>query len=773
MRAVESVAEGELVAVAAQRNPDQEEPRIDDLHPVGTLAIVRRPDKIPELGGAMPIALDGIGRIRLGEELQRYPFLRARVERIESIAPDDDDAAFGILRTRLVELTAELVTHSLTLPDDLVAFARQLSDAGALADVVAAGVVEVAIERHALLEELDVRRRIEKLIEIVRRERTAQKLRDELHTEVEERIGERQRELLLREQLSAIRKELGETDEGLAGVSTLRDNLRTAGLPPEALAEAERELERLGHMSLGSPEYSLSRTYIETLASLPWTKVSTRTIDLRRAASILDEDHFDLSKVKERILEYLAVQKLNPALKAPVLCLVGPPGVGKTSLGASMARAMGREFVRASLGGVHDEAEIRGHRRTYVGAMPGQILRGLQRAGTRDPLFLLDEVDKLGRDHHGDPYAALLEVLDPDQNAKFHDNYIDLPFDLSRVLFVCTANSLDPLPPALRDRMELLELAGYVEDEKLQIAMRHLVPRVAAEHGLAVPRDIQFEPAAIREIVTSYTHEAGVRRLEQNIAAICRKRARQLAESRRGRRLVTPTGVRKLLGVPLHRSESELVARTREPGVAIGLAWTPGGGDTLLVEARRIPRGRGKVTFTGQLGDVMEESAKAAVTWVRASADDYGIDAGLFSVEDLHIHFPSGSIPKDGPSAGVVLVAALISLYTGRSVSPHVAMTGEITLSGHLLPVSGLKEKLLAARRSGITDVVLPAANEPDVREDVPPHIFHGLTLHYAKTIEAALKIAIPSSALATHAASPRHSPSARHAYAARSHRQA
>ena len=771
LRAIDAVQDGGIIAVAAQKNPEQDEPRIADLHPIGTLAIVRRPASIPELGAAIPIALDGIGRIRLDRELQHAPYLRAKVERIESIAPADDDVSFNILRTRLVELVAELVTHSLTLPDDLVAFSRQLGDAGALADVVAAGIVEVATERHELLAELDVRRRIEKLIEVVRRERIAQKLRDELHTEVEERIGERQRELLLREQMNAIRKELGEGDEGFAGIGALRDNLRTAGLPPEALAEAERELERLGHMSLGSPEYSLSRTYVETLASLPWTKLSGRAIDLKRAGAILDEDHFDLAKVKERVLEFLAVQKLNPALKAPVLCLVGPPGVGKTSLGASIARATGREFVRVSLGGVHDEAEIRGHRRTYVGAMPGQILRGLQRAGARDPLFLLDEIDKLGRDHHGDPYAAMLEVLDPDQNGKFHDNYIDLPFDLSRVLFVCTANILDPLPPALRDRMEILELSGYVKDEKLQIAMRHLVPRVGAEHGLSMPRDLQFSADAIREIIASYTHEAGVRKLEQHIAAICRKRARQLAESKRGRRLITPTGVRKHLGVPMYRAETQLAERTREPGVAIGLAWTPAGGDTLFVEARRIPRGRGKITFTGQLGDVMEESAKAAVTWVRASADFYGIDAGLFSVEDLHIHFPSGGIPKDGPSAGVVLAAALISLYTERPVSSHVAMTGEITLSGHLLPVSGLKEKLLAARRSGITDVVLPASNEPDVREDVPPHIHERLTLHYVKTIEAAIRIAIPSTTLVTHAASRRHAASGRHAYAARSQR--
>jgi ATP-dependent Lon protease len=560
---------------------------------------------------------------------------------------------------------------------------------------------------------------------------------------VQDKIAGSQRELILREQLKAIRKELGEERGEDQRLGELRDKLEHAGMPEEARGEALREVERLRDMPAGSPEHSTVRTYLEWLAALPWQRTTAALVELARAKQLLDEDHYDLERVKERILEFLAVQRLKGDARGPLMCLVGPPGVGKTSVGRSIARATGREFVRISLGGTNDEAEIRGHRRTYIGALPGQIIRGLRRAGSCDPVFMLDELDKLGRDFRGDPSAALLEVLDPEQNNAFRDHYLDLPFDLSRVMFVATANVLDTIPEPLRDRMEVIDLPGYIDEQKLPIAQRYLVPKQVANNGLVLGTDIAFSDEAILELVRGYTHEAGVRKLEQLIASLCRKRARQLGEGQRGVLRVDRTVVGELLGPEQFRVESQLAERTKRPGVAVAVAWTPHGGELLYVEASKLPQGTGELTLTGQLGDVMKESARTAVSWVRANASRYGIADDVFRTHDLHVHVPAGAVPKDGPSAGVVIATALVSLLTGRPVRPWVASTGELTLSGVLLPIGGIKEKVLAARRSGVRELVMPLDNEPNLNEEVPADLRGQVAIHFASTIEEAVDLVL------------------------------
>ncbi len=513
----------------------------------------------------------------------------------------------------------------------------------------------------------------------------------------------------------------------------------------EARKECERELKRLAKMTPASAEYMVSRTYLEWMTTLPWNKTSgtgEEQIDIAKAQTILDEDHYDLVKVKERILDYLAVKKIQPGMKGPILCFLGPPGVGKTSLGKSIARAMGRKFVRISLGGMHDEAEIRGHRRTYIGALPGQIIQGIRRAETMDPVLMLDEVDKLGRDFRGDPSAALMEVLDPEQNATFRDHYLDVPFDLSKVLFVMTANWMDPIPEPLRDRMEILELPGYTEDEKVHIAKRFLIPRQTKEHGLALGEQIEFTDESLHELILHYTREAGVRSLEREIATLVRKQARRMAEGKTDKLIVTPEVIHDALGVPKYRLEKEVEERVKKPGVSVGLVWTPVGGDIVFIEASKM-RGAKGFTMTGHLGEVMQESMRAALTWVRANADRYGIDADFFRKLDLHIHVPSGAIPKDGPSAGIAMITALVSMLTDRPVRPRVAMTGEISLSGVVLPIGGVKEKVLGAKRAGIQDVILPADNEPNVKEDLEPQMLEGMHIHFVRTVEQALEIAL------------------------------
>jgi ATP-dependent Lon protease len=518
-------------------------------------------------------------------------------------------------------------------------------------------------------------------------------------------------------------------------------------MPAEARKECERELKRLAKMTPASAEYMVARTYLEWMTSLPWAKSSgAPEIDIAKGQAILDEDHYDLEKVKQRILDYLAVKKIQPGMKGPILCFLGPPGVGKTSLGKSIARALGRKFVRISMGGMHDEAEIRGHRRTYIGALPGQVIQGIRRAEVNDPVFMLDEVDKLGRDFRGDPAAALMEVLDPEQNISFRDHYLDVPFDLSKVLFIATANWIDPIPEPLRDRMELIELPGYTELEKVHIAHKYLVPKQAAEHGLKVGEQLEFTDDGLREIIHSYTREAGVRNLEREIATLTRKQARRMAEGKPEKLIVTPEVVHETLGVPKFRAEREVEERVKRPGVSVGLVWTPSGGDIVFIEASRM-RGGKQFTMTGHLGEVKQESMTAALTWVRANAERYGIDPDFFRKQDIHIHVPSGAVPKDGPSAGVAMVTALVSLLSGRPVRPRVAMTGEISLSGVVLPVGGIKEKVLGAKRAGIREVILPAENEPNVKEDLQEHILEGIEIHFVRTVDQAIEFALSKSA--------------------------
>jgi ATP-dependent Lon protease len=554
---------------------------------------------------------------------------------------------------------------------------------------------------------------------------------------------------LLREQMKAIQKELGESDDSMQEIDELRKKVEEAGMTAEAKKECDREIKRLAKMTPASAEYMVSRTYLEWMSSLPWSKSSgNQEIDIAKGREILDEDHYDLEKVKERILDYLAVKKLQPGMKGPILCFVGPPGVGKTSLGKSIARALGRKFVRLALGGMHDEAEIRGHRRTYIGALPGQIIQGLKRAESNDPVCMLDEVDKLGRDFRGDPSSALMEVLDPEQNYAFRDHYLDVPFDLSKVLFIATANWMDPIPEPLRDRMEIIELPGYTGEEKLHIAHKYLIPKQATEHGLKVGEQLEFSDDAIREIIHSFTREAGVRNLEREIATVTRKQARRIAEGKLDKMVVTPEIVREYLGVPKYRTEKEVEERVKKPGVAIGLVWTPVGGDIIFIEATRM-RGGKQFTMTGHLGEVMQESMTAALTWVRANAERYGIDTDFFRKHDIHIHVPSGAVPKDGPSAGAAMVTALVSLLTGRPVRDRLAMTGEMTLSGIVLPIGGVKEKVLGAKRAGITEVLLPADNEPNAVADLTPEILGDIKITYVRTLDEVLEHALSKEVVA------------------------
>jgi ATP-dependent Lon protease len=545
--------------------------------------------------------------------------------------------------------------------------------------------------------------------------------------------------------MKAIQKELGEQDEGARDSEDLRQKIEQAGMPDEVKKEALKELGRLSRMSPMAADYSVTRNYIEWLAVLPWAKTSGGDVDIVKAKEVLDADHYDLKKVKDRILDYLSVRRLKPTMKGPILCFVGPPGVGKTSLGKSIARALGRKFVRISLGGVHDEAEIRGHRRTYIGALPGQIIQGIRRAETKDPVFMLDEIDKVGRDFRGDPGSALLEALDPEQNATFRDNYLDVPFDLSKVLFITTANMLDPIAEPLRDRMEIIELQGYTEEEKLHIAFQYLIPRQIEENGITQDQ-IEFPEEAIRSLIRHYTREAGVRNLERNIGTVCRKQARRIAEGKTEKLVVTDRIIQEFLGGIKIRGEGEIAERTQRAGVVVGLAWTPSGGDILFVEASTM-KGKGGFTITGQIQDVMRESMQAGLSWVRSNAQQLGIPEDFFEKHDIHIHVPAGAIPKDGPSAGVTIVTALVSLLTNRPVRPLVAMTGEITLSGNVLPIGGVKEKVLAAKRAGVHDVILPAENRTNVEEDLTPEQLENIQIHYVKTISDVLELALPTSA--------------------------
>jgi len=741
---INALGEDKTIVVVAQREARVDTPQPTDLFAVGSLAVVHKVVRMPNQ--SLFVFAEGLERVKVAEYTQLMPFMRATVETIPD-PPTPKGAEIEALQRNVLTLFQQIVAGSPTLSDELSTVAGNIDDAGRMVDFIASSLPSMSTrDKQDVLETPDVRVRLEKINQHLAKELEVQQLRNKIQSEVQDRVQQTQREYYLREQMKAIQKELGEQDETTRDADELRQKIESAGMPDDVKKEALKELGRLARMSPMAADYSLTRNYIEWLAVLPWQKSSGVEVDIPKAKEILDSDHYDLEKVKDRILDYLSVRRLRPGMKGPILCFVGPPGVGKTSLGKSIARALGRKFVRLSLGGVHDEAEIRGHRRTYIGALPGQIMQGIRRAETNDPVFMLDEIDKVGRDFRGDPGAALLEALDPEQNFSFRDNYLDVPFDLSKVLFITTANMLDPVAEPLRDRMEIIELQGYTEEEKVHIAFQYLIPRQVEENGVTGDQ-IEFPEETIRFIIRHYTREAGVRNLERTIGTICRKQARRIAEGKTGKLVVTPELVQQtdMLGGMKIRTEGEIAERTKRAGVAVGLAWTPTGGDVLFVEANKM-KGKGGFTMTGQLGQVMQESMQAALTWVRSNAKELGIDEGFFADHDIHIHVPAGAIPKDGPSAGVTMVTALVSLLTDKPVRPLTAMTGEITLSGNVLPIGGVKEKTLAAKRAGVKDIIMPAENRQNVEEDLTAEQLTGLTMHYVKTIQELLDVALPTS---------------------------
>ena len=737
---INSLGEDKMIIVVAQREARVDSPVPTDLYTVGTTAIVHKVVKMPNQ--SLFVFAEGMDRVRLGEFTQQSPFMRAFSEPVQQIVPAPSPEIEALQRN-VLNLFQQIVAGSPTLSDELATVAMNIDEPSRLVDFVASSLPQLSTaDKQDALETLEIRIRLEKINQHLVKELEVQQLRNKIQTEVQDRVQQTQREYYLREQMKAIQKELGESDEGQRDVEDLRQKIEAAGMPEEVKKDAIKELTRLQRMSPMAADYSLTRNYIEWLAVLPWSKTSGGEVDIAKAKEVLDADHYDLEKVKDRILDYLSVRRLKPNMKGPILCFVGPPGVGKTSLGKSIARALGRKFVRLSLGGVHDEAEIRGHRRTYIGALPGQIIQGIRRAETKDPVFMLDEIDKVGRDFRGDPGSALLEALDPEQNSTFRDNYLDVTFDLSKVLFVTTANMLDPIPEPLRDRMEIIELQGYAEEEKVHIAFQYLIPRQIEENGLTAEQ-IEFPEDVVRHMIRHYTREAGVRNLERTIGTVCRKQARRLAEGKTEKLVLTKDIVLEFLGGIKVRVEGEIEERTERPGVSVGLAWTPSGGDILYVEASRM-KGKGGFDITGQIQDVMRESMKAALTWVRSNAAQLGIDEDFFANHDLHIHVPAGAIPKDGPSAGVAIVTALVSLLTARQIRKFTAMTGEITLSGNVLPVGGIKEKFLAAKRAGVKDVILPAENKMNVDEDLTLEQQGDVKIHYVKTVADALNISLP-----------------------------
>ena len=735
----EAIAEHRLIGVFAQRESATEDPGQDDLYPVGTLTQIHKMFKLPD--GSLRLIVQGLTRLRLDRLTATTPYLRGAVTEAPETLLDEDRLEIDALQRNIKNNFQQVVSLSPLLSDDLQTLATNISEPGRLADFIASSLTTIGTPvKQEVLETLNVRERMDQLNRILTKENEVLELGSKIQSQVQSEVGKNQREYFLREQMKAIQKELGEGDDQTKEAEELREKIETSGMPDPVKKEARRELDRLSRMPVAAAEYTVSRTYLDWLVALPWAQRTEASIDLARTKSVLDADHSGLEKAKDRILEYLAVRKLNPDMKGPILCFVGPPGVGKTSLARSIATSLDRKFVRVSLGGMRDEAEIRGHRRTYIGALPGQVIQGLRRAESKNPVFILDEIDKLGSDFRGDPSSALLEVLDPEQNNTFRDHYLDVPFDLSEVLFITTANVLDTVPPPLRDRMEVLELPGYTEEEKARIAQEHLVAKQVTNHGLK-PDEIAFTEEGLKSIIRGYTREAGVRNLEREIAAVCRKVARRRAEGDARPVSVTRDLVVEMLGAPKFLDE-EVEERTKNPGVAIGLAWTPSGGEVLFIEASRMA-GTSALTLTGQLGDVMKESARAALSWFRAHASVYNVDPDFYKNAEIHLHVPSGAIPKDGPSAGVTLVTALASELTNRPVRGDIAMTGEITLSGRVLPVGGIKEKVLAARRVGIREIILPRQNEKNIREDLSEELRRELTVHFVTTIDEVLLLAL------------------------------
>ncbi len=732
--------EERYIGVVSQRDPRVDNPQPSDLYQIGAAAFIHKIIKLPSQ--SLFIFVEGLQRIAVEEVIQMDPYIKAKIKPLTDVVPPSKEADFDALVRSVTSLFQQVVQLSPTLSDDLQTVVMNIDDPSRLTDFIAANLPSLSsTEKQELLESLELEARLERLNRQLAREVELQQLRSKIQSDVQDQVTQSQREYYLREQLKAIQKELGEGDEQQE-IEELRKKVESAGMTEEARKEALRELARLAKMSPAAADYHVTRTYLDWLVALPWNKVSELKVDLGKSKQVLDEDHYDLEKVKERILDYLAVLKLKPEMKGPIICFVGPPGVGKTSLAKSIARSLDRKFVRMSLGGIHDEAEIRGHRRTYIGALPGQVIQGIRRAETRDPVFVLDEVDKIGRDFRGDPSSALLEVLDPEQNSHFRDNYLDVQFDLSKVLFICTANVLDTIPPPLLDRMEVMELQGYSESEKIEIAFRHLIPKQTEAHGVMSPDQIEFTREGTANVIRHYTREAGVRNLERELATLCRKQARRIAEGSTEKLVVAADNVEEFLGVPKFRPDIELVERTRDPGVAVGLAWTPTGGDVLFIEASAMKGGK-NFTMTGHVGQVMQESMQAALAWVRSHALEFGIDPDFYQTNDIHVHVPAGAIPKDGPSAGVTIVTTLISALTRRPVRERLAMTGEITLSGQVLPVGGIKEKVLAAKRAGVREIIMPAENEPNLREDLTPEILAGIEIHYVKKIEEVEELAL------------------------------
>jgi ATP-dependent Lon protease len=744
---IESLGEERAIVVATQLDARVDSPKPSDLHGVGTLATVHKVVRMPNQSRF--VFTEGVSRVRLVRFVQSEPFMMAEVEALEDAAPAISPESEALVRNVIGQFQ-QIVSESPTLSDELRTIAANIEEPSRLIDFVASSLPFLTTDdKQQLLETASVVDRLEQLNKLLAKEIEVQQLRAKIQTEVQDQVQQSQRDYYLREQMKAIQKELGEQDEGQRDVEELRQRIEAAGMPDDVKKEALKELARLQRMSPMAADYGLTRNYIEWLAVLPWNKSSGSKVDIAKAKETLDEDHYELTKVKDRILDYLSVLELKPDMKGPILCFVGPPGVGKTSLGRSIARALGRRFQRVSLGGMHDEAEIRGHRRTYIGALPGQIIQSIRRAETNDPVIMLDEVDKLGRDFRGDPASALLETLDPEQNNTFRDNYLDVPFDLSKVLFICTANMLDTVPAPLIDRMEIIPLQGYSEEEKVHIANRYLIPRQIKENGITAEQ-IEFPEEAVRHIIRHYTREAGVRKLEQTIGTVCRKQARRVVEGKTEKLVVTREMLKEFLGGIQVRVETEVAERVKRPGVAVGLAWTPAGGDILFIEANKM-KGKGGFTMTGQIGEVMQESMQAALTWVRSNATTLGLAEDFTRELDIHIHVPAGAIPKDGPSAGVTMTTVLVSLLTDTPVRPLTAMTGEITLSGNVLPVGGIKEKFLAARRSGVDTIILPAENRQNVEEDLTPEMMAGVTVHYASEIEDVLAVALPKLAMQTH----------------------
>jgi ATP-dependent Lon protease len=736
IKAIEIALEGNrMIFLASQKDINIENPSPSDLYSMGTVGVIMRMLKLPD--GRIKILVQGVSRARTVKFVQKEPYYLVELKTFPD-NPSPVTLELEALMRNVKEQIEKLVSFGKVILPDIMVVIENVDDPGKLADLAVANLGLKVEQAQEVLEITDPITRIKRINELLGKEIELLSMQQKIQQDVRGEIDKTQREYFLREQLKAIQRELGDSDDRAEDIRELRDKIKAAKMPEKADKEAEKQLRRLERMHPDAAEASMTRTYIEWLSELPWSKATKDNLDLKAAHKILEDDHYDLEKVKERILEYLAVRKLKDKMKGPILCFVGPPGVGKTSLGKSIARSLGREFVRISLGGVRDEAEIRGHRRTYVGALPGRIIQGIKTAGSNNPVFMLDEIDKIGADFRGDPSAALLEVLDPEQNNSFSDHYIGLPFDLSNVMFITTANMTDPIPGPLKDRMEIIRLSGYTELEKLGIARHYLVPRQLKEHGIT-EKQIAIPDKTILKIVEEYTREAGVRNLEREIGHLCRKVARKIAEGETGLFTITTANLHKYLGVPKFLPETE--RKNDEVGVVTGLAWTETGGDVLYIEATTM-KGKGTLTLTGQLGDVMKESAHAALTYVRSRAADLGINVERFGKTDVHIHVPAGAIPKDGPSAGVTMATALASVFTNEPVRRDLAMTGEVTLRGRVLPIGGLKEKTLAARRAGITTVILPKKNEKDL-EDVPKEIRKDLKFVFAETMDDVIGTAL------------------------------